>query len=482
MLVNRLLAKFMESYIKIRLAPLTFLMIAYLASCICVCYLNIGYRILCIYLPLGFLSAVLILEYVAAILIKQQVLVSQNRIDFKRIVKIALLLLISDLMLALILSEKELNLGKAKKMFVSSTEITREISVMIQSQPRIYHEYVVYDSVILQDKDIRIRVYGPRYPVVEFGSKCILHGNLKSTERIDNNGYVRYLNDRSIYFVMYADSMNCIVGDGLLISLVRWKNRMINNIEMSMNEPQASLVAGIMFGENRDFDDSFKEKILVSGTSHVVAASGYNIGFVAGVFSGLFWFVSRRERFFLLLLFVWGYAFIAGFSVSVLRAVLLFSVVEVERFLGLYIKNWYTLILILFILLLINPYYMRDAGFLLSVSASLGIVYISPLVKRVRFLRSDTIASSLSCYVSTLPILFMIFGKIQIISIVVNPIVLMFAEDVMLIGFVGAAGYQLYKPLGKYVLQNANFLMLCFEKSVEAFGSFVIQGSKFVSE
>src|SRR5690606_29990590 len=80
------------------------------------------------------------------------------------------------------------------------------------------------------------------------------------------------------------------------------------------------------------------------------------------------------------------YAFITGLSPSVLRAVVMFSLVTVARTISRRPSIYNTLGIAAFFLLLYEPYYLLDVGFQLSFLAVLGIVYLQPLLyKTVTF-------------------------------------------------------------------------------------------------
>jgi competence protein ComEC len=91
---------------------------------------------------------------------------------------------------------------------------------------------------------------------------------------------------------------------------------------------------------------------------------------VLGLFSGLF---SRNVAVILLIGIMWWYAAITGLSPSVLRAVVMFTVLSVAQLGGKHYDPLNALLFTAFILLLWNPLTVFDIGFQLSFLAMLGI-------------------------------------------------------------------------------------------------------------
>jgi len=89
----------------------------------------------------------------------------------------------------------------------------------------------------------------------------------------------------------------------------------------------------------------------------------------------------------------------------------------------------------------INPWILRyDAGFQLSFLATLGLVYIEPLFERLRtgkFLFLKEIATAtLAATIATLPLILYIFGRLSVVSLFANLLILPVVPWVMALGAV----------------------------------------------
>ncbi len=124
-------------------------------------------------------------------------------------------------------------------------------------------------------------------------------------------------------------------------------------------------------------DQEIRTSFGATGAMHVLAVSGLHIGIIAQVLLFLFQFfsklISRRNAVIFIVILLWIYALLTGFSPSVVRAVFMFSVLILAQEAGGNYSPINTLFFTAFILLLINPLVIYDIGFQLSYLAMLGI-------------------------------------------------------------------------------------------------------------
>ncbi|MEJ8755944.1 ComEC/Rec2 family competence protein [Pontibacter sp. H259] len=143
------------------------------------------------------------------------------------------------------------------------------------------------------------------------------------------------------------------------------------------------IATALILGVKDDLDNAVRESYAATGTMHVLAVSGMHVGLVFGVFLLLFkkYNLSRSQKlvFALIVLgLLWLYAFITGLSASVLRAVLMFSLVMLSLVLSRRHNIYNTLAIAAFALLFYDPYMLFDVGFQLSFLAVIGIVALQP--------------------------------------------------------------------------------------------------------
>jgi competence protein ComEC len=84
-------------------------------------------------------------------------------------------------------------------------------------------------------------------------------------------------------------------------------------------------------------------------------------------------FITKKQATWVVVIFLWIYALITGFSASVVRAVLMFTFVALSQVSAKQYDSLNSLFLSAFILLVLNPLYLMDIGFQLSYLAMVGI-------------------------------------------------------------------------------------------------------------
>ena len=85
----------------------------------------------------------------------------------------------------------------------------------------------------------------------------------------------------------------------------------------------------------------------------------------------------------LILTLLWMFAFIAGLSASIIRAVTMFTAIAISITLKQSKNIYKALVISIFLLLLFNPYFLFDVGFQLSYLAVFFIVWTQPILYRL---------------------------------------------------------------------------------------------------
>ena len=173
-------------------------------------------------------------------------------------------------------------------------------------------------------------------------------------------------------------------GNILKGSLFKLRNSMISNLNEVLPPQHAALMSGLLFGERAEFTDEFKDAMRKSGTTHIVALSGYNVAIIGITLSAILaYIVGRRKAFYASLTAIPVFVIMTGAEASVVRAGIMGMILLLaERQSRLYsFRN--AVVLTALVMLVVNPRLLVfDIAFQLSFAALLGIVYLYPLVKK----------------------------------------------------------------------------------------------------
>lgn len=184
-----------------------------------------------------------------------------------------------------------------------------------------------------------------------------------------------------------------------------------------------ALLAALTVGYRQLLELETKSHFAQTGTSHVLALSGLHIGILCGTCWLLMLPLLRRFR---VLRFpfglcmaagLWGFAYLTGFSPSVVRSVTFFSLMALAAWRPPATITVNTLAATAFLMLLVNPYWLFDVGFQLSFAAVASILCIHPLLQplwhpahRATRYAWSLITVTLAAQAGTLPLVLYYFG------------------------------------------------------------------------
>lgn len=211
-------------------------------------------------------------------------------------------------------------------------------------------------------------------------------------------------------------------------------------------EPDADVAVGSLLGGRsalpRDVADAFNR----TGTAHLLAVSGFNITLASSALGLALRPLGARAgaagTVFAALAFTW----LAGFGPSVLRAAAMSAVAGCGLLLGRDAPALNALGAAVVALLFVSPRAIGDVGFLLSVSATAGLVlFAAPLERRLpgpRWLRAQ-LATTLAASAASAPVAAEAFGRVPLLSPLVNLAVAPLVAPLMTVTGAGLVAGQL---------------------------------------
>jgi len=272
---------------------------------------------------------------------------------------------------------------------------------------------------------------------------------------------------------------------------------LVSIINQLFHEPQAGLLNGILFGVKATLSKDLTDALVASGTLHIIALSGMNISIlVTLVNSTLLYLVRRPIANIITIGLICGFVGVVGITPSVLRAALMGVLSLLAVNFGRQIWPIYSWMLAVAIMLLLNPPWIADLSFQLSVMATLGIIlfgtrdahaqgneyFLAPLrtgldhvsaffprlSSMVEFVSecgkrsskillplvrivNDDLRVTLAAQVFTVPIILFQFQRISLVSPLSNILIGWLIAPIMVLGFAAIAGACVYWPLGQLI-------------------------------
>ncbi len=202
---------------------------------------------------------------------------------------------------------------------------------------------------------------------------------------------------------------------------------------------ELSIIQALLLGQRTHLSETTYTHYKNAGAVHILAVSGLHIGILLAILQFLLHPLERLPKgktikLITIVVLLWCFALIAGFSASVVRAVAMFSFVAYALYLNRPSNTFNILALSMgFILLVINPMLLFQAGFQMSYAAVIAIVWIYPLLQQLVSPKNLIVKKigqllSVSCaaQVGVLPISLFYFHQFPSLFFVSNLIIIPF--------------------------------------------------------
>jgi len=317
---------------------------------------------------------------------------------------------------------------------------------------------VMHDGEIYTVSDASVLVFAPRYPVYEYADKLRITGTLETPQLFETDTgrvfqYDTFLAVDDVSHTLFYPKIESVATDdtgGVVGMIFRLKQSFLYQINRSIPEPQSALAGGILLGVKQSLGDVLEKQFRVTGLIHVVVLSGYNVTIVAVAIMSV---LSRiglgiRIRTIVGMSAIALFAVMVGLGATVVRASILASLVVLSRAFGRHFNIHRALLLAGVIMVGVNPFVlMYDPSFQLSFIATIGLVYLTPLIEPLfRFVPRwggmfEIATATVSTQVAVWPLLVYLTGSFSLVALPVNLLALPLIAPAMLFSFLAGLLY-----------------------------------------
>ncbi len=241
----------------------------------------------------------------------------------------------------------------------------------------------------------------------------------------------------------HADIVDLGTGNPILFLSAKVRNGISIRFLSVLGIEKGSLVNGLLLGLKSEIPNCIADLFRQLGVSHLLAVSGLHVGLIMLILYQLLLTLSipRIPRVCMITLFLIFYCFLTGGSPSVIRSslmsvMLIFSPVLKRKYIALNAVAASAVIL-----LMINPFMIRDLGFQFSYSAVFGILIAYPKIRILFPVKDinkilkyilDMISVSFSAALFTAPVALFYFNSVQLASMFLNLLVIPLTFCVMI--------------------------------------------------
>ena len=265
-----------------------------------------------------------------------------------------------------------------------------------------------------------------------------------------NFDYSLYLSRQNIYTIFYLSDVEILDNKPNIIKkfAIASKNHISKQVDKYFKQPYSSILQAMLTGDKISLEPETKDKFINTGLIHLLVVSGLHIGFCVIIFIFFFKLFNLPLKYVYLLTIpaVFFYTLVTGANPPAVRAAIMASCILISLILDREPLVYNAVALSALIILFINPQDLFTASFQMSFLATIGIIYLYPKINKIfkdiknKFLKNlwSVAAVTLSAQIALIPVLLFYFGKISIISMFTNILI------VPVIGFVVGLSYVFY--------------------------------------
>ncbi|MFN2214253.1 MAG: ComEC/Rec2 family competence protein [Anaerolineales bacterium] len=309
----------------------------------------------------------------------------------------------------------------------------------------------------------------------QYGDRLQVRGHLETPPEFEDFSYREYLAQQGVYSYMgdgIPHRLSSLQGSPILAWIYAYKKYALETVYRLWPDPEASLLAGILLGDESGIPDEVDQAFRDTGTSHIIVISGFNITIIAGLLMALFSRLFGSGEFgvrwaaIFALLGIALYTILVGADAAVVRAAIMGGLALFATLVGRRQVGLNTLALVAAAMVAINPQVLWSVSFQLSFAATLGLVlYADPLKESFERLASKFVALeraqkwspavgeyflfTLAAQVLVLPVIIYHFQRISLSSLLANPLILPVQPPLMMLGGLALLVGTVYFPLGQ---------------------------------
>lgn len=264
--------------------------------------------------------------------------------------------------------------------------------------------------------------------------------------------YKQYLANQNIHYQEFLYHHQYYVlaknkGNGLISYSLRLRQQLVEKFKRHIQSPEAVAVAStLILGYKADLTNDVLQAYSKTGTIHVLSVSGAHVAILFLILDFVLAFLDRFRygktlKAVLVILIIWYYSLLTGFSPAVCRAAVMISMIIIGKTYSRYINTLNILAISAFCLLLYNPFFILDVGFQLSYLAVGGLVIFQPIVYKWMDLDNKWLdklwaacSVSIAAQVITFPLSAYYFHQFPVYFLVSNLFIIIPSELIMIAG------------------------------------------------
>ena len=312
--------------------------------------------------------------------------------------------------------------------------------------------------------------------------------------------YKDYLEKLGIYHQIRSDFASITIEKNASPTLLgrasSFREHIISKLRReNFGSEELAVIQALLLGQRDDISEHTYNNYKNAGAIHILAVSGLHVGILLFLLEFLFSPLERLPKgktlkLILIVLLLWSYAFIAGLSPSIVRAVTMFSFVAYSLYLNRPTNSFNIIALSMLFILMVKPLFLFQVGFQMSYAAVFAIVWIYPKLQRFWFPENiiirktwQLLSVSVAAQLGVLPISLFYFHQFPALFFVSNLLIIPFLGLILGLGVLVIA-LALVDLLPTFLVDGFNWIIKMMNSIVDWVAgqeSFIIKNIPFDS-
>lgn len=364
-------------------------------------------------------------------------------------------------------------------------------------------------------KESRLIIYDEEKCGVSIGDTLVVQGTVRFFENARNPGNFdskRYYQRQDIHARVWAKSIEKRRGSPSTIyekmknALHEFRQEWKDGLCRAMGEKDGNMLCAMLLGEKGQMDEELKELYQTNGIGHVLAISGLHLSFI-GI--GIYKILRRVTGSYPIggifgILFLMLYILMVGFTVSAVRALVMFLFRVGADMAGRHYDAPTALSAAAVAVLLWRPLSLYDGGFWLSFGAVFAILTVVPVLQgwmerifpenegnkkgksgriyggyRICVSIVQGLTASIAINLLLLPIMLYYFFEFPIYSLILNLFVIPLMSVLLFMGMAGSLFSVFFLPLSDVCFWICGGILRLYEMGCNL--ALTLPGARFVA-
>ena len=258
---------------------------------------------------------------------------------------------------------------------------------------------------------------------ISHGDLIIARMKLEKPQGKRNPGgfsFYKYLKKQRVYSVGNVFEIYKIQsGRNFINIIIKIKSILLNSINNKIPGPVNEFIKALILGEKSGLNTNWESNFRRAGANHLLAISGLHIGFITIFILTLLkpFSIGEFTQNILLGIFLFIYILMTGLRASVLRASFLVMTYRIFKQLNLELEFSGLISIVLFLVLLVNPYQLFSIGLQLSFLVLLMIVSWTEILQKYFH---PLLAVSIAAQLGSIPLTAYYFNTVTPAGIITN--------------------------------------------------------------